>query len=101
MMLLTILPSFFKRRECFTILKKISCLFTIVYNFSYIATLEENAPEGTALSFVGGFDRVQDFDKVTEMSSLLFGVSETLKVTKNIKFKKSEYVWIHSCVSWT
>ena len=31
---------------------------------TYIASLEENALEGTALKFVGGFDRVQDFDKV-------------------------------------
>ena len=31
---------------------------------SYIASLEENAFEGTALTFVGGFDRIQDFDKV-------------------------------------
>ena len=31
---------------------------------SYIASIEENSAEGTTLSFVGGFDRVQDFDKV-------------------------------------
>ena len=35
-----------------------------VYFFSYIASIEENSAEGTTLSFVGGFDRVQDFDKV-------------------------------------
>ena len=33
-----------------------------------IATLDENAPEGTALTFVGGFDRVQDHDKVGSLS---------------------------------
>ena len=31
---------------------------------TYIASIDENALEGTTLSFVGGFDRVQDFDKV-------------------------------------
>ena len=38
---------------------------------TYIASLEENALEGTALKFVGGFDRVQDFDKVHEKQILI------------------------------
>lgn len=32
---------------------------------SYIASIEENAAEGTTLQFVAGFDKVQDFDKVS------------------------------------
>ena len=37
-------------------------LFSFAY--SYIANLEENAPEGTILKFEGGLDMVEDLDKV-------------------------------------
>ena len=44
---------------------KSSLLKTLcVFGFSYIANLEENAPEGTILKFEGGLDMVEDLDKV-------------------------------------
>jgi hypothetical protein len=46
-----------------------SCYF---HFYSYITLLDENSPEGSPLKFVGGFDRVQDFDKVSSAAMLLF-----------------------------
>ena len=33
-------------------------------NFRYITNIKENVEEGTKLTFDGGFDRVEDLDKV-------------------------------------
>lgn len=37
---------------------------------SYIASIDENSAEGTTLEFLAGFDKVQDFDKVSKSTEL-------------------------------
>jgi hypothetical protein len=45
----------------------------MLFLFSYVTTLPENAVEGTPLVFEGEMDQVQDLDKVKETK--LFSIS--------------------------